>query len=208
MTAHEVDDDLDRRLASLDGRLADAVERLGNGLRTLAQQSARGQGLSPLQQQIVLALRRRPAARREVNALAAEFGITTPTMSDAVSTLERKQLLSRSPGSDGRRRRLTLTERGREVARQLSSWDQPLLTAVGKLPEDDRVVLLHNLLRLIADLQRSGAISVARTCMTCRFFTPDRHADPAAPHHCDLLQSPLPLAGLQTDCPEHETPAA
>ena len=32
-----------------------------------------------------------------------------------------------------------------------------------------------------ADLQRSGAISVARTCMTCRFFTPDRHADPAAP---------------------------
>ncbi|WP_203897220.1 hypothetical protein [Virgisporangium aliadipatigenens] len=42
----------------LDRRLADAVERLGHGLRSLAQHSARAQGLSPLQQQAVLADRR------------------------------------------------------------------------------------------------------------------------------------------------------
>jgi DNA-binding MarR family transcriptional regulator len=112
--------------ADLDRRLADAIERLGHGLRSLAQHSARGQGLSPLQQQVVLMLAQQPTARREVNALAAEFDVTTPTMSDAVGALERKQMLTRSPGPDGRRRLLTLTGRGEAVARELSTWDEPL----------------------------------------------------------------------------------
>lgn len=190
--------------ADLDRRLADAVERLGNGLRALAQRSARSQNLSPLQQQVVLALCRQPPTRREVNALAAEFDVTTPTVSDAVAALERKQLLTRSPGSDGRRRLLTLTPQGRSVAAELESWDEPLLAALGSLPEADRAVTLHNLLRVIADLQRSGAINIARTCTTCRFFRADVHDDPAAPHHCELLRAPLPLTELRTDCPEHQ----
>ncbi|MGE3285089.1 MAG: MarR family winged helix-turn-helix transcriptional regulator [Pseudonocardia sp.] len=194
--------------ADLDRRLADAIERLGNGLRSLAQQSARAQGLSPLQQQVVLALHRQPAARREVNALAAEFDVTTPTMSDAVGALERKQLLTRSPGPDGRRRLLTLTERGEATARALAAWDEPLLTALARRSVADRATTLDSLLHVVADLQRRGVVSVARTCTTCRFFVPDAHPDPDAPHHCDLLRSPLPRARLRTDCPEHDAAPA
>lgn len=146
MTSDEADPDLDRRLA-------DAVERLGNGLRSLAQQSATTQGLSALQQQTVLALARNPPVRRAVNVLAAEFGITMPTVSDAVTALERKQLLTRSPGPDGRSRLLTLTALGEQVARELASWDRPLLTAVRNLPADDQVTTLRNLLRLISELR-------------------------------------------------------
>ncbi|WP_406637807.1 MarR family winged helix-turn-helix transcriptional regulator [Amycolatopsis sp. WGS_07] len=193
---------------SLDRRLADAIERLGNGLRSLAQHSARTQGLSPLQQQAVLSLAHQPAARREVNALAAAFDVTTPTMSDAVSALERKGLLTRSPGSDGRRRLLTLTDRGHEVAAELSGWDEQLVRSLAARPEADRATTLHTLLRVIADLQATGAISVARVCTTCRFFSPDAHPDPRAPHHCHLLRQPLPLTDLRTDCPEHEQATA
>ncbi|MFI7672223.1 MarR family winged helix-turn-helix transcriptional regulator [Actinophytocola sp. NPDC049390] len=197
MTGNRAESDLDRRLT-------DAIERLGHGLRALSQRSARAQGLSPLQQQAVLALARMPAAQREVNALAAEFDVTTPTMSDAVSALERKELLTRSPGADGRRRLLTLTERGGDVARELAVWDQQVVAAVAKLPVEDRATTLHTLLRVIADLQRDGVVSVTRMCTTCRFFGPGVHADPAAPHHCDLLRKPLPLTALRTDCAEHE----
>ncbi|MCS7480481.1 MarR family winged helix-turn-helix transcriptional regulator [Umezawaea endophytica] len=193
--------------ADLDRRLADAVERLGHGLRSLAQRSARAQGLSPLQQQVVLALSWQPAARREVNALAAEFDVTTPTLSDAVRSLEHKELLTRSPSSDGRRRLLTLTGRGEEVAGELSTWDEPLLTALAKLPVADRATTLGSLLHLIGDLHRRGVVSVVRMCTTCRFFRPDAHEDPAAPHHCDLLRTPLPLVELRTECPEHEQAA-
>ncbi|MFD2468687.1 MarR family winged helix-turn-helix transcriptional regulator [Amycolatopsis silviterrae] len=193
--------------ADLDRRLADAVERLGHGLRSLSQRSARSHGLSPLQQQAVLALSRQPEARCEVNALAAEFDVTTPTMSDAVGALERKNLLTRSPRPDGRRRRLVLTERGEEVARELAAWDEQLVSSFAKLPAGDRATTLHTLLQVISDLQRHGAVNAARMCTTCRFFRPDQHADPSAPHHCDLLRTPLPLADLRTDCPEHQ-PAA
>ena len=200
--------DITSGAADLDRRLADAVERLGHGLRSLAQRSARAQGLSPLQQQVVLALVRQPTSRREVNALAAEFDVTTPTMSDAVGSLERKHLLNRSPSSDGRRRLLTLTEGGEAVARELATWDEPLLTALAKLPVEDRATTLDSLLHLIGDLHRRGVVSVVRMCTTCRFFSPDAHADPAAPHHCTLLRTPLPLAELRTDCPEHEPATA
>ncbi|NRQ31829.1 winged helix-turn-helix transcriptional regulator [Nonomuraea sp. NN258] len=195
-----------RRHASdeVERRLADALERLGHGLRSLAQRSAREHGLSPLQQQAVLALVRQPAARREVSALAAEFDVTSPTMSDAVAALERKGLVTRSPGLDGRRRLLSLTDAGQQVARELAPWDGPLLEAFARLPAPDRDTTLHSLLRVIADLQRQGVVSVARTCTTCRFFEPDAHADASAPHHCHLLRVPLPLADLRTDCSEHQ----
>ncbi|MFD4643467.1 MarR family winged helix-turn-helix transcriptional regulator [Lentzea sp. NPDC058436] len=190
--------------AGLDRRLADALERLGHGMRSLAQRTAREHGLSPLQQQVVLALSRGSQARGEVAALAAEFDVTTPTMSDAVTALERKELVSRSPGSDGRRRTLALTGTGEDVARGLSSWDDPLTAALAGISGEDRATTLHTLLRVIADLQRAGVVSVTRMCTTCRFFGRDEHPDPAVPHHCHLLRTPLPLANLRTDCPEHE----
>ncbi|GAA1307625.1 MarR family winged helix-turn-helix transcriptional regulator [Saccharothrix xinjiangensis] len=194
--------------ADLDRRLADAIERLGHGLRSLAQRTAREHGLTPLQQQVVLTLSRQPTVRREVSALAAEFDVTKPTMSDAVTALERKELVTRSPGSDGRRRLLTLTPTGDEVARRLEPWDGPLLDALAGVPADDRATTLHSLLRVIADLQRQGVVSVARTCTGCRFFRADTHPDPTAPHHCGLLDVPLPLADLRTDCPEHQPATA
>lgn len=191
--------------ADLDRRLADALGRLEHGMRALAQRSARGHGLSPLQQQIVLALAKQPANRREVSVLAAEFDVTRPTMSDAVSALERKELVMRSPSADGRRRLLTLTSNGDDFVCQLEMWDGPLLEALSELPIKDRATTLHSLLHVIANLQRKGAISVARICTTCRFFEPDAYSDPVAPHHCHLLRAPLPLAELQTDCREHKS---
>jgi DNA-binding MarR family transcriptional regulator len=190
--------------AGLDRRLADALERLGHGMRSLAQRTAREHGLSPLQQQAVLALALHPQARHEVAALAAEFDVTTPTMSDAVATLERKGLVTRSPGTDGRRRLLALTEAGAVVATGLSSWDDPLTAALSGISEQDRATTLHTLLRVIGELHGAGVVSVTHTCTTCRFFGRDEYPDPAVPHHCHLLRMPLPLAGLRTDCPEHE----
>ena len=190
--------------ADLDRRLGSAIERLGHGLRALSQRTAREHGLSPLQQQAVLALAHRPAGRREVGALAAEFDVSTPTMSDAVAALQRKDLVTRSPGTDGRRRLLTLTPAGEEVARSLASWDEPLTGALAALPVADRATTLHSLLRVIGDLQRAGVVGVARTCTSCRFFGRDERPDPAAPHFCHLLRTPLPLTDLRIDCPEHE----
>jgi len=193
---------------ALDRRLLDAVERLGHGLRALAHRSARAAGLSALQQQTLLGIAGHPPARRGVGALAAEFDVTTPTVSDAVAALVRKGLVVRDTAPDARRRVLGLTDSGAAVAAALRGWDGPALEALRGLDEHDKGAALDVTLTVIAALVADGTISVARTCSTCRHFRPDRHRDRAAPHHCALLELPLSQAQLRTDCPEHEPPPA
>ena len=60
------------------------------------------------------------------------------------------------------------------------------------------------LMRLIGTLQGSGVVTVARMCVTCRFFRRDVHPGSASPHHCGLLDVPLGVGDLRADCPEHE----
>ncbi|SEN27628.1 transcriptional regulator, MarR family [Nonomuraea pusilla] len=189
----------------LDRRLADALERLTHAVRTLAVAGSQANGLSVVQLHALLALASHPAERRRVGALAEEFAVTAPTMSDAVSALERKGLVVRAavPG-DARRRELTLTPEGEALTARLSGWDGPLLEALGTLPAEERAALLQAALDLIAGLRRAGVITVDRSCVSCRFFRRDARDDPAAPHYCGLLEQPLPRAGLRVSCPEHQ----
>lgn len=190
--------------ADLDRRLLDAVERLGHGLRALSRQTARAAGLTPLQQQALLAVATQPTLRREVGTLAAEFDVAGPTMSDAVAALARKGLVERQPVADARRRVLAPTTDGAAVAAGLTGWDEPALRALHALDDEDKGVALDVTLALIAQLVDDGTISVARTCSTCRHFRRHAHQDGAAPHHCGLLDLPLPKTELRTDCLEHE----
>ncbi|MFD5828094.1 MarR family winged helix-turn-helix transcriptional regulator [Lentzea sp. NPDC060358] len=141
--------------AGLDRRLADALVRLGHGLRSSARRTAQEHGLSLLQQNVLLALDRLPRERHEVAALAAEFDVTTSTMSSTGTALERKGLVTRSPAADRRRRVLSLTEAGAEVAHVLSARSDPLMAALAGIREQDRTTTLHTLLRVIADMQRT-----------------------------------------------------
>lgn len=188
----------------LDRRLVDALERLTTAIRALAVAGAQAHGLSVVQLQALLALASRPAQRRQVKALAEEFAVTAATMSDAVSTLERKRLVARtSVLGDARRRELTLTADGERLATAIIDWDGPLVESVGTLPRVEREALLRSALDLIAGLRRAGVITIDRSCVSCRFFRRDVRDDPAAPHVCGLLKQPLPAAQLHVDCPEH-----
>jgi hypothetical protein len=63
------------------------------------------------------------------------------------------------------------------------------------------------LMDLIGSLQKSGLITVARMCVTCRFFRPDAHPGESSPHHCALLNVALSGSDLRADCPEHKLAA-
>ena len=64
------------------------------------------------------------------------------------------------------------------------------------------------LMDLIGSLQKSGMISVARMCVTCRFLRPDAQRGEDSSHYCALLDVPLAGSELRTDCPEHELAAS
>jgi hypothetical protein len=66
---------------------------------------------------------------------------------------------------------------------------------------------MHFLMELAGSLQRSGLITVARMCVTCRFLRREVRPGEAFPHHCGLLDVPLGGSNLRVDCPEHEAVA-
>jgi DNA-binding MarR family transcriptional regulator len=190
----------------IDAKLVAALERVGQALRVQMWDTAKQHGLSPTQLQVLLRLATDPPARRRIGVLAGELDVTHPTVSDAVAVLRRKGLVDRDPAS--RRAALSLSARGRAVADRLVDWDQRTRKELAHLPVADKHATLRLVLDLIAGLQRSGAITVARMCVTCRFFRRDAHPDSARPHHCALVDAPMGGGELRVDCAEHEPRAA
>jgi DNA-binding MarR family transcriptional regulator len=192
--------------ADLDARLAAAIERAGQAMRVQLWDRAKEHGLSPTQLQVLLRLATDPPARRKVGAIAAELDVTHPTISDAVTVLRRKGLVE--PRAPGRAAPLTLSGRGWALTEDLATWHERTRRALASFADEDKQASLRFLLDLIAALQRAGVVTVARMCVTCRFFRPDAHPGDARRHHCALLDTPMSDGELRVDCPEHEPQAA
>jgi DNA-binding MarR family transcriptional regulator len=192
--------------ADVDAKLVAALERVGQALRVQMWDKAKQHGLSPTQLQVLLRLANDPPARRRIGVLAGELDVTHPTVSDAVAVLRRKGLVDRDAGS--RKAALSLSAPGQAVAAGLADWDQRTRQQLADLPVGDKHATLRLLLDLIAGLQRSGAITVARMCVTCRFFRRDAHPNSPRRHHCTLVDAPMGSGELRIDCAEHEPRAA
>jgi DNA-binding MarR family transcriptional regulator len=189
----------------VDSKIAAALERLGQVFRALLREKARGHNLSPIQAQFLVYLLYHDVELRRVSRLAGEFGLTQATVSDAVTSLEEKGLIGREPWpEDGRVMTLRLTPEGEMVAAELSTWADTVKEHLGFWPPEEKEAVMHFLMGLVGSLQRSGVISVARMCVTCRFFQRDAHPGDGSSHHCRLLDVPLAGSDLRIDCPEHE----
>jgi DNA-binding MarR family transcriptional regulator len=189
----------------VDAKIVAALERLGQVFRVLLREKAQEYGLSPIGAQFLVYLLHHAVELRRVSQLAREFDLTQATVSDAVDSLEAKGLIDRERcPEDGRVTTLRLTPEGELVAAVLSTWADTVSAHLDLCPCEEKEVVMRFLMRLIGSLQESGVITVARMCVTCRFFQRDAHPGIGPPHHCRLLDVPLSGSDLRIDCPEHE----
>ncbi len=190
----------------VDSKVVAALERLGEVFRLLLREKAQEHNLSPIQARFLVYLLHHGVEFRRVSQLAREFGLTQATVSDAVDSLEAKGLIGREPWPEDRRVvTLRPTAEGELLATELSAWADPITEHLRhrSSPEESEVVMCF-LMRLIDSLQRSGVITVARMCVTCRFFQRDAHQGATSRNRCGLLDVPLAGSDLRIDCPEHE----
>ncbi len=188
----------------MDSKIVAALERLSQVFRLLLREEASKRNLSPIQAQFLVHLLYHDIKLRRVSQIAKEFNLTQATVSDAVGSLEEKSLIHRDPWPEDKRVvTLRLTPAGEKLATELSTWANIVKEHLDSSPEEKEIVMRF-LMRLIASLQRSGVITVARMCVTCRFFRQDLHPGSESPHHCALLDVPLAGSNLRVDCPEHE----
>ena len=191
-------------------KLIDAVERLGRALGSARREVATRHGLSLLGLQLLEALDRRGATA--VGELAAELDVRQPTISDAISTLETRGLLTKHRSElDRRTTEVELTAAGATTAGRILEELAPILRPGPDEPaapldyrSAPRAQALQVVLEEIHRLQTAGVITVNRSCLSCTHFAP---AEPGQSARCLLLAVDLPPAALRVHCAEHEPPA-
>lgn len=180
-------------------RIATGLHKIGLAMKHQAWQQANEEGLSATQGQILAALVGSPETSSE---LARRLGVTLATVSDSVSALVDKGLVTRSAPTQGRARLLVPTARGRAVGARAKAWPEFLADAVRALDPAEQEVFLTGIVKMIRSLQEQGLVPVSGMCVTCTHFRPHVRPGPA-PHHCAFVDAPLAAGDLRLDCGEH-----
>jgi DNA-binding MarR family transcriptional regulator len=192
----------------LDKRVTTGLAKIGIALKQRAWAEAGDRGLTPTQGQVLALLRANPRGMR-LGVLAEQLGVTAATTSDSVTALQRKGLVAKEPtAGDGRGVAVVLTPTGSREAAAAAAWPDFLLEAVGELSTAEQATFLRALVAMIRTLQENGRIPVARMCVSCRFFRPFQHDNPARPHHCAFVDAPFGDGELRLDCPDHQSALA
>jgi DNA-binding MarR family transcriptional regulator len=185
-------------------RIVSAIGRIANVLRAGSWQFATAEGLNPSQVDILGILLSRDEGVR-LSWIAQQMGVTTASASDSVAALVAKNLVEKGRAADdGRAIALRLTTDGKALATKIKDAMGFAFDAVNALPDAQQQAMFGGLLALIGQLQKSERFPEIRACVTCRYFAPHEHEDDSAPHHCRLVNAPLPATMLRLDCAEHQ----
>ncbi len=161
-------------------------------------------GLSPIQIQILIFITFHKRNLCNVSHLAKEFNVTKPTVSDAIKILDKKGLIIKDfSSSDNRSYSISLSDLGNDIVSQIYDFSSPLKKQVDSFSQSELESLFGTLSQLIYKLNRSGILSVQRTCYGCNFYQKNNDND-----YCNLLQKELMSEEIRLDCPEYEEKAS
>ncbi|TYA69997.1 MarR family winged helix-turn-helix transcriptional regulator [Seonamhaeicola marinus] len=185
---------------NLSAKIIAGLERISEAFKVLLWEKAKTLGLSPIQIQILIFIAYHKLDQCNVSHLAKEFNVTKPTISDAVRVLIKKELIEKViSSSDSRSYAIQLSPTGKNMVMDTENFAEPLEHQLhqidNKLLEDTFAVLSQ----LIHKLNRTGLLSVQRTCFSCKFYSNKGNSS-----YCNLLESPLSNADIRLDCPEFQ----
>lgn len=193
--------DLNYQNQFTDKKIVASLERIALAFRVLLWDEGKKKSVTPLQIQILIFLLHHSAEKRRVTYLAAELNMTKATVSDAIKTLEQKELVSKDyQPHDTRSYTIQLTEKGKQIAFQSSFFTEQLELPIQQLAAQDKENLLLSLMGIIKHLYESGVITLQRMCFTCMHYTKTRDGHQ---HYCNLLNQALLTDDLRVDCAEH-----
>lgn len=183
-----------------------AFERIAEAFRVMLWQASKSTGLSPLQIQILTFLSFHPPLQCKVSYLAQEFNMTKPTVSDAIKTLEEKELITKiTEASDTRSYTINLTPKGVLLAQETSLFAQKFNDALVGMPPIEQEFLLEHLVAIIYSFHKEGILTMQRTCFTCTYHSRSTMSIPTSGQsYCRMLDQHLHSSDIRLDCPHHE----
>lgn len=185
---------------NIDAKIIVALERIAEVFRVSLWNAGKEHSLSPLQIQLLIFLQFHGAEKCKVSYLAQEFSLSKPTISEAVRTLLKKELIRKETDpADTRSYTIHLTSTGEAQVAAIANFANGLQPALHSWNTARKSKFYGELLQLIFSMQQLGFISVQRTCLRCRFFQQNKEG-----YYCNLLKMPLQEKDLRVDCPEFE----
>ncbi len=187
---------------STESKIVFAIDRLAEAMKSLLWSKYNKFKLSPIQTRFLIFLYYSSAKRRTVSTLAKEFNLTKATVSDAVASLVKKQLLSRKKEkADQRIVTLTLTAKGTKTAKKLSGFGTELAEALKGISSEKKITVFQTLMDIIEKLHKNGIIPVARMCTTCiKFETGPSKGE----YFCTKRGKVISTHDLLLDCDNYE----
>lgn len=181
-------------------KIVAALERVSHAFKILQLNEGKKRNLSPIQIQILMFINFHNSKFCTVSYLANEFDITKATISDAVRVLAIKGLVKKvTDSADSRSYYIQPTLEGQREIKAMNDFGAPVLESLQTISKEEKENLLQSLLHIIRYLNKSGVISVQRSCHNCVFYDQQEGR-----HFCNLLKSNLADAELRLDCPEFE----
>ncbi|MEM9075633.1 MAG: helix-turn-helix domain-containing protein [Bacteroidota bacterium] len=188
----------------ISSKIVAGLERISEVFKVLLWEKAKLVGLSPIQIQILIFITYHNQELCNVSHLAKEFNVTKPTISDAIRVLDKKGMVSKNFSStDNRSYSLQLTHLGKELVSTTHDFAKPLKKQVHTFNRDQLENLSTTINELIYKLNRSGILTVQRTCYGCTFYQKNKDSD-----YCKLLEKRLTTTEIRLDCPEFEQKSA
>jgi len=185
----------------IESRIVVALERISEAFRVLLWNESKQNSLSPIQIQILIFISFHSVEKCKVGYLANEFNMTKATISDSVKVLLSKGLVTKEIDPiDTRSYTLSLTDEGKKIAKKASFFASSIEQPIEKLTEEQKIIMLNGLLKLIYDLNKSGIITIQRMCFNCSYYKTEKGL-----HYCNLLNTKLAESEIRVDCPEHKT---
>lgn len=182
----------------LEAKLTTGFVNIAIALRAMLWQECLAANLSPIQGQILVYCLNQPPQLCRIGYLAKEFCLTKPTISDAVKTLERKNLLNKfNDQEDLRSINLVLTDEGRRIATQVSGFANPLQGLIEELPETRKNQMDQVLAQLTVKLKEMGALSGQRSCVSCQHSIKQ---GARKGYFCSLFQEKMSPIEIRLNC--------
>lgn len=184
----------------LSSKIIVGLERISQAFKVLLWEQAKQLGLSPIQIQILIFVAYHKDEFNNVSFLAREFNVTKPTISDAIRILDSKGLIIKNHShTDSRSYSIFLSDQGKAIVLETERFADPLALQLEGVPAVEKENLFKTLTKLIYQLNRTGVLTVQRTCFACKFYGQDKGL-----HYCHLLEKELEHTDIRLDCVEFE----
>ncbi len=188
-------------MGKIENTIVSVLEKLSQVQRTLMWEVGKKEKLSPVQIQFLQYINRHPEELCTVSQIARDFDLTKATVSDAISTLESKNLVSKRVGKEDKRSyNLALTAEGKKTAKRISRWSDVLQKQIETFPEDEKEYVLKFLMELVKALFDVGAINIPRLCILCSNFQRDAKPGSDRPHYCSFAGKYVSERELTAGC--------